>query len=65
MVEGYHPQAENGALSQDAWRERGVGWLDVLLIVAISLLISLLAGSAIGLLDPGLHPSPESCSYSP
>ena len=37
-------------MSRDAWRERGVGWLDVLLIVIVYLLISVLAGSAIGLL---------------
>jgi uncharacterized protein len=54
MVEGSHPQAENGALSQGAWRERGVGWLDVLLIVVVYLLISFLAGSAVGLFGPGL-----------
>jgi hypothetical protein len=37
-------------MSRDAWRERGVGWLDVLLIVVVYLFISVLAGSAIGLL---------------
>jgi uncharacterized protein len=42
-------------MSRDAWRERGVGWLDVLLIVVVYLFISVLAGSAIGLLlDPAL-----------
>jgi uncharacterized protein len=41
-------------LPQDAWRERGVGWLDVLLITVLYLLISLLGGLAIGLLGPSL-----------
>ena len=53
-MEGSHPQPENGALSRDARRERGVGWLDVLLIVVVYLLISVLAGSAVGLLGPSL-----------
>ena len=58
MGEGSHPQADNGASSRDAWRERGVGWLDVLLIVVVYLLISVLAGSAIGLFGPGLASIP-------
>jgi uncharacterized protein len=50
LAEGPHPQPENEALSRDAWRERGVGWLDVLLVTILYLLISLLAGTAVGLL---------------
>ena len=54
LVEGSHPQAENGALSRDTWKERGVGWLDVLLVIVVYLFVSLLVGTAIGLLGPAL-----------
>lgn len=37
-------------MSRSAWRERGVGWLDVVLVVVVYLFVSLLAGGAIGLL---------------
>lgn len=49
-MEEPHPQTENRALSRDAWRERDLGWLDVLLVIIFYLLISVLAGSAVGLL---------------
>ncbi|HET7269757.1 MAG TPA: type II CAAX endopeptidase family protein [Rubrobacter sp.] len=49
-MEEPYPQTENRALSRDAWRERDLGWLDVLLIIIIYLLISVLAGAAVGLL---------------
>lgn len=54
LAEGPHPQPENEALSRDAWRERGVGWLDVLLVVVLYLLISVLVGAAVGLFGPSL-----------
>ena len=54
LAEGPHPQPENGASSGDARSESGVGWLDVLLIVVVYLLISVLAGSAVGVLGPSL-----------
>ena len=54
LAEEPHPQPENGASSRDGLRERGVGWLDVLLIVVVYLLISVLAGSAVGVLGPSL-----------
>jgi membrane protease YdiL (CAAX protease family) len=41
-------------LSRDAWRERGLGWLDVLLVIIVYLLISVLAGLAVGQLSFGL-----------
>ena len=49
-MEEPRPQTENRDVSRDAWRERGLGWLDVLLVIIVYLLISVLAGSAIGLL---------------
>lgn len=49
-MEEPHPQTENRHLSRDAWRERDLGWLDVLLVIIFYLLISVLAGSAVGLL---------------
>jgi uncharacterized protein len=54
LAEGPHPQPENGAFSRDARRERGVGWLDVLLVVVVYLLVSFLAGTAVGLFGPSL-----------
>lgn len=56
MIEEPHPRAGDRVLSRDAWRERGVGWLDVLLVIVIYLFISLLAGLVIGLLGFGLQP---------
>jgi uncharacterized protein len=50
LAEGSHPEPENGTLSGDARRARGVGWLDVLLVIVVYLVISLLAGTAVGLL---------------
>ncbi|HEX2741844.1 MAG TPA: type II CAAX endopeptidase family protein [Rubrobacter sp.] len=41
-------------MSRDAWRERDLGWLDVLLVIIFYLLISVLAGSAVGFLSIGL-----------
>ena len=49
-MEEPHPQTENRDLSRDVWSERDLGWLDVLLVVIFYLLISVLAGSAVGLL---------------
>lgn len=43
-------------MSRNTWRERGVGWFDVLLAVAAYLLISLVVGAAIGLLGLALQP---------
>ena len=41
-------------MPRDARRDRGVGWLDVLLIVVVYLFVSVLAGTAIGLFGPSL-----------
>ena len=49
-MEEPHPQTENREVSRDAWRERDLSWLDVLLVIIFYLLISVLAGSAVGLL---------------
>ena len=49
-MEELHPQTENQDLSRDAWRERDLRWLDVLMVIIFYLLISVLAGSAVGLL---------------
>jgi uncharacterized protein len=50
-MEEPHPQTEDRDLSRDAWRERDLGWPDVLLVIIFYLLISVLAGSAVGLLE--------------
>lgn len=54
LIDEPHTRAQGRALSRSAWRERGVGWLDVLLVIVVYLLISLLAGVAIGLLGVDL-----------
>ncbi|HSK99958.1 MAG TPA: type II CAAX endopeptidase family protein [Rubrobacteraceae bacterium] len=43
-------------MSRNAWRERGVGWVDVLLVIVVYLFVSLFAGAAIGLLGFALQP---------
>ena len=49
-MEEPNPQSENRDLSLDTWRERDLGWPDVLLVIIVYLLISVLAGAAVGLL---------------
>jgi membrane protease YdiL (CAAX protease family) len=54
LADGSHRQPQNGVLPWDSWRERGIGWLDVLLVIIVYLLVSVLGGTAVGLLGPSL-----------
>ena len=55
-MEEPHQHSEERASSRDAWRERNVGWLDVVLVIVFYLLFSILLGSAVGLLGFALQP---------